>query len=40
MSHEADMDRNKIDGLKTENISKNRNADIVPGLLLCQWRFI
>ena len=35
LSHEADVDRNKIDGLKPENIGKNRNTDIVPGLLLC-----
>ena len=39
MSREADIDRNKIDGLKPENISKNRNTDIVPGLLLLTKMF-
>ena len=32
MSREADVDKSKIDGLKPENIGKNRNTDIVPGL--------
>jgi len=33
LSHEAEVDRNKADGLKPENIGKNRNPDIIPGSL-------
>jgi len=34
LSYEVNADKTKVDGLKPENVGKNRNKDIVPGLLL------
>jgi len=33
LSREAEVDKSKADGLKPENIGKNRNTDVIPCLL-------